>query len=396
MVCVSCNKPLPDMKESYGQEEKIPFGAFVTYHRISQIFSDYRILTFDQPFDSLNNYVINDFQKGYSLYFLITKSLLVNDSDVNGLLNYVKNGNDLFLSADFIDPKLTNQLKINIDRNNESFTRMNGLMKDTWVSMDYGVKIKGERYGYFYYPFLNYFTDYPQENSRVLGVNENNQPNFILFFLGKGRLYLHLAPKAFSNYFLLTNKNIHYLENIFSYLRLSPNRVFYDDYYNHLSTVRVSDSGNKKSFSSLQVVMHHPALKWTFWITLSLILLFVLTQMKRKQRIIPQVITPVNATGDFVQSISRLYYQNKNNKQIAEKMIGYFYESLRNKYFINIPAHDERFLQQLLEKSEGSSEDMDSLVALIRIIHAKEKVSDEELKELNKLIENFNITITDG
>jgi tRNA C32,U32 (ribose-2'-O)-methylase TrmJ len=139
--------------------------------------------------------------------------------------------------------------------------------------------------------------------------------------------------------------------------------------------------------------MQHPGLKWTFWIIVALILLFVLTQMKRKQRVIPQVNTPVNATGDFVQSISRLYYQNKNNKQIAEKMISYFYESLRNKYFINIPAHDERFLQQLLEKSEGSTEDMNTLVGLIEMIHAQEKVSDEELRELNKRIENFNTTI---
>ncbi len=381
------------MKESYGSDEKIPFGCYVTYHRISQIFSDYSILSFDQPFDSLSNYVTNDIQKGYSLYFLITKSLLLNDSDVNGLLDFVKSGNDLFLSADFIDQKLTNQLKINIESNAEAITRMNGLMKDTWVSMDYGVKIKGDKYGYFYFPFLNYFTDYLQDYSRVLGVNENNQPNFILFFLGKGRLYLHLAPKAFSNYFLLTNKNIHYLEDVFSYLRLSPNRVFWDDYYNHLSTVRMHDSGNKNNFSSLQVVMQHPALKWTFWIIFSLILLFILTQMKRKQRVIPQVNTPVNATGDFVQSISQLYYQNKNNKQIAEKMIGYFYESLRNKYFINIPAHDGRFLQQLLEKSEASPEDMSSLVGLIGVIHAQDKVSDDELKELNKRIEHFNITI---
>ncbi len=381
------------MKESYGQNEKLPFGAYVTYHRISQIFSDYRILQFDQPFDSLNSYVNTDLQKGYSLYFLITKSLLLNSADVTGLLDYVKSGNDLFLSTDFIDQKLTRQLKINIDRNAETLSRVNGLMKDSWVSMDYGLKIRGARYGYFYYPFLNYFTDYPQDYSRLLGVNENNQPNFILFFLGKGRLYLHLAPKAFSNYFLLTKKNNQYLEDVFSYLQLSPKRVFWDDYYNHLSAHRISSTGKNNNFSSLQVIMQHPGLRWSFWIILTMIVLYILTQMKRKQKMIPIINTPVNATGDFVQSISRLYYQNKNNKQIAEKMIGYFYESLRNKYFINIPAHDERFLQQLLEKSEGSSEDMNTLVGLIEMIHAQEKISDEELTELNKQIEKFNITI---
>lgn len=381
------------MKESYGQNEKIPFGAYVTYHRISQIFSDYHILSFDQPFDSLNNFVTNDLQKGYSLYFLITKGLMLNESDVTGLLDYVKSGNDFFLSADFIDQKLTDQLRISINRNLEISSRLNETMNDTWVSMDYGVKIKGARYGYFYYPFLNYFSDYPQDYSRILGVNENNQPNFILFFLGKGRLYLHLAPKAFSNYFLLTKNNNHYLEDVFSYLQLSPNRVFWDDYYNHLSAHRISSSGKNNDFSSLQVVMQHPGLRWAFWIILAMIVLYILTQMKRKQKMIPVVNTPVNATGDFVQSISSLYYQNKNNKQIAEKMIGYFYESFRNKYFINIPVHDERFLQQLLEKSEGSSEDMNSLVGLIEVIHAQDKVSDEELKELNKRIENFNITI---
>lgn len=392
-LLASCNKPLPDMSETYGPDEKIPFGAYITYHRIAQIYSDYRILPFDQPFDSLSNYVSNDQQNGYSIYFLITKNLLLNEDDVTGLLAYIKKGNDLFLSADYIDQKLTSKLKINIDHNAESVSRMNGFMKDTWVSMDYGVKIRGERYGYFYYPFLNYFSNYPQDYSRALGVNENNQPNFILFFIGKGRLYLHLAPKAFSNYFLLTKKNIHYPEGVFSYLRPSPSRIFWDDYYNRISALKTTNANNNNNFSSLQVIMQHPSLKWAFWILVALLLLYILTQMKRKQRVIPLVNTPVNATGDFVQSISHLYYQNKNNKQIAEKMISYFYESLRNKYFINIPAHDERFLQQLLEKSEGSSEDMNAMVGLIAIIRDSEKVSDVALTELNKKIEHFNTTL---
>jgi hypothetical protein len=397
----SCNfqsgKKIPSLRESYRKTDKLPFGAFIAYKGFQSEFSDYWINVEQKPFDETWRQLREDSATSYSLYFLITKNLVLSADEVNAMMEYIKAGNDLFISADFIDHKLLDAVYCTVDRKGEIISEVNGKMNDTQVSMFYGNNFNSPKYRYYYFPFLNYFNSYDTTITRVLGVNEKNLPNYIVLFSGKGRLYLHIAPRIFSNYFLLTNDNYKYFEYVTAYLRFSPQYVYWDEYYKYYSSAQQRNrSGNDDRFSSLKVIKQNPPLLWAFYIALAAILLYILFNIKRKQRIIQTIKPNTNTTVVFAETVGRLYLQEKNNRDIAKKMITYFYEYLRKKYFINTTVINKEFINSLSGKSGVSLIETEQLFELIKNTQDQENVKDEELLELNLKIENFKKQKTNG
>ncbi len=397
----SCNfqegKKIPSLKESYRRTDKLPFGAFIAYEGFQSEFPDYWINVEQKPFDQTWKRIREDSDSTYSLYFLITKDLVLSTDEVNAMMEYVKAGNDLFISADFIDHKLLDATYCTVDRKGEIISEVNGKMHDTQVSMFYGNDFNSRKYGYYYFPFLNYFSSYDTTITRVLGVNEINLPNYLILFSGKGRLYLHLAPRIFSNYFLLTNDNYKYFEYTTAYLRFAPQFVYWDEYYKyHSSPQHRNNSNDDDSFSSLKVIKQNPPLLWAFYIILAGILLYIFFNIKRKQRIVPTIKPNTNSTVVFSETVGRLYLQQKNNRNIAGKMITYFYEYLRKKYFINTAVINKEFITSLSGKTAVSRIETEQLFELIRNIQEQENVGDEELMELNLKIENFKKQKSNG
>ncbi len=399
----SCNlqnrKRLPSLRESYRKMDKLPFGSFVAYNGFQSEFPDYWINIADKPFDQTWPTIKNNSTK-YSVYFLITKNLLLSVDEVNAMIEYVKAGNDLFISADYIDRKLLDAVYCTLERKSEIIDEVTGNMHETHVSMYYGNDIKTSDYSYYYFPFLNYFSSYDSNYARVLGVNENNLPNYLVLFAGKGRLYLQAAPRIFSNYFLLTDENYQFFQNVTSYLRFDPQYVYWDEYYkNHSSSGKINnqdDNNMDDNYSSLSVINQNPALSWVFYIALTGILLFVFFKAKRKQGVMEVVKPNTNATLTFTETIGRLYFQQKNNKNISEKLITYFYEYLRKKYFINTSIINDEFINSLSGKSGFSHSDTKELFELIKDIQLQENIADEQLLTLNKKIDNFKKIKTDG
>jgi hypothetical protein len=394
-LVISCRQPgrvLPPLNESFRKSDKQPFGGFIAYKEFKNLFKDRYVETVTDPFDEeWNNIKDYSDNKKYSLYFLITKNLVLNYSEVNAFMDYVKAGNDLFISADYVDTRLLENINCNNERMGEIADETKGLMHQTKVSMYFDDNFNAPSYGYYYYPFLNSLSDYDTAFARVLGVNEKNDPNYIILFSGKGRLYLHVAPRIFSNYFLLSGDNHKYLENVISYLRCDPKNIYWDEYYKNTNPNRRKNNNGKDddSFSSLSVIRQHPPLLWAFWLGIIGLLLFILFNAKRKQRIIDVVKPNVNTTVNFTETVGRLYLQKKNNYHIAEKMITYFYEHIRNKYFISTSSINDEFINSLAGKSGASVETTRRLFTLIERIRRGENVDDEALILLNNEIENF-------
>lgn len=380
------------MRENYRRTDTQPFGAFVAYNQFRHLFGDRHIEETYDPFDAIwSNIKSYSTDKNYSLYFLVTKNLVVSYSEVKAFLDYVKAGNDLFISADYIDSHFLENINCNTERREEISEELKGNMHETHVSMDFGDGFNAPSYSYYYYPFLNSLSGYDSAFTRVLGVNEMNAPNFIVLFSGKGRIYLHVAPRIFGNYFLLTNDNYKYFENVISYLRSDPKNIYWDEYYKNSSSSRRRNSSSLAgdNFSALSVIRSHTPLLWAFSIAVVGLLLFIFFNIKRKQRIIPVVKPNANTTVTFTETIGRLYLQKKDNKHIAEKMITYFYEQIRNGYFISTATINDEFINSLSGKSGVSKEKTKELFSLIKRIHSQEKVDDLELLRLNTEIENF-------
>jgi len=392
VACRQNKRVLPPLNENYRKSDRQPFGGFIAYKEFHTLFSNRYIETVTEPFDKEWR-SIRDFADGnkYSLYFLITKNLVLNYSEVQAFIDYVKAGNDLFISADYVDSRLLENINCNTERAGEIEVETKGFMHQTKVSMYFGDNFKSPSFSYYYYPFLNALSGYDTAFAKVLGVNEINMPDYIILFSGKGRIYLHVAPRVFSNYFLLTGDNYKYLENLMSYLRSDPKNIYWDEYYKNTNPNRRKKSSNNNSddFSSLSVIRQHSSLLWAFWLTVIGLLLFIFFNIKIKQRAIDIIKPNINTTVSFTETVGRLYFQKKNNNHIAEKMITYFYEHIRNKYFISTAVINDEFLNSLSGKSGVPKEKVQSLFALIEEIQSGAITDDEKLMHLNSEIEIF-------
>jgi hypothetical protein len=208
-------------------------------------------------------------------------------------------------------------------------------------------------------PMDHYFSGYADNQwIKPIATNANGQVNYLVYFHGKGRLFMHTEPRAFSNYFLLQNNNYKYLQHVLAYTKNEPEHVYWDDYYRNL---RQRSTDADEGFSTFSEIMKHPALKAAFWLLLLLLLLYLVLGSKRRQRIIAPIKPNINTTVAFTETIGRLYLQKKDNKNMAEKMCTYFNEQIRHQYFLNTNHINEEFITTLSRKSGVDRAIVDSL-----------------------------------
>jgi hypothetical protein len=119
------------------------------------------------------------------------------------------------------------------------------------------------------------------------------------------------------------------------------------------------------------------------------LVLYILFGGKRRQRIVPAIAPNENTTVTFIETISRLYLQKKDNKDIADKMITYFFEHIRNQYFLNTNNLTEEFTAALSRKSNVSESVTQQLFSTIATVQEATTISDAQLLSLNQQIEKF-------
>lgn len=370
------------MRERYGLSNTKPFGAYTAHRILQNIYPEQDIKLSTKKFATF--YEDMDIDTG-SLYVNISNRYLLTDEDASSLLNYVYNGNTAFIAASDIDTNLLQRLRTTISSNPWMNIMDAVLYKKTSISLlpdELSVK---DSFSYFYMPFGNYFSTSDPDKSRITGYGNNGNANFLVFFWGKGRLYLHCDPKAFSNYFLLTDDNHYYMTQIMQMMEEKPAAIYWDEYYNKIN-YRDDD---KNDGSAIGALLKEPPLANAFWLLIALLLLYVLINGKRKQRIVP-VIAPIqNTTVAFTEAVAGVYMAEKDNKNIADKMITYFNEHIRNRYFLHMYAGNNDQVSLLSRKSGVPPERVKELFEHIHFISNTTNVTDQELLILNKHIQHF-------
>jgi hypothetical protein len=381
-TCKKAKKTLPDLRERYGYMDTKPFGAHIAYRLFENIYSDKFINLNKKPFSKF--YSDTHFDSA-SFYINISNKFYVSEQDAQSLIDFVYDGNTAFIAASVIDTVLLSKIFCRQGNTGWLFLTTAQNYHKTTLSLLPDAFSTQDSFSYYYLPFINYFSEIHSDRGRITGYNQNGKPNFFIFFWGKGRLYLHCDPRAFSNYFLLTGNNQLYLTQIMQMMNEKPGNVFWDDYYNKINYRQ----NGENSFSTLDVIMKYPALAMAFWIAFVLLLLYILFGIKRKQRIVP-VINPVQNTSiAFTEAVAGLYLAEKNNKNIADKMISYFNEYVRTHYFLNIHSTNTEFITTLSKKSGVEFDKVQSLYYAIQQISKAIDVSDYELLSLNEQIQHF-------
>lgn len=372
---------MPDLRETYRYNDARPFGAEIAYRLVEHVFSEADFEKSRKPFLSTWN---NQLRDSGTAYISICRRFLVEEYDAKAILDYVYNGNTFFLSSSQIDTVFLNSIYCEVTRNPIMDIPMETNLHQAHVRLVPALEPVRDSFGYYYTGFSSYFSDINDRYARILGFNENGKPNCIVFFWGHGKLILHTEPRAFSNYFLLSDDNYHYWLTLLQTIEEGTSQVVWDTYYQTKNQKR-----NPGSFSTFSEIFRYPALAAAFWLAVASLLLYILFGGKRRQRILKERPPVANSSIAFTETIARLYLQKKDNKSIADKMITYFNEFVRSHYYLQVATGTEEFRVALSRKSGVPLQQVNLLYGSIRLTGMEEEVTDEQLLELNERIQQF-------
>jgi hypothetical protein len=367
-VVAEYNRPKEtNWTETFSNTDKIPFGTYILYNRLHDIFPGSAIQSYRQP---VYNVIADDSIKN-SNYLIICNELKLNEYDYNKLSQYISKGNDVFIAAagfgDLLEKKLHIETNSELNKNGQTFVN--------FVSS----RLKDSTYLVNHNSTSNYFSEFDTLKATVLGKNGYDHTSFIRINMGRGALYLNANPKAFTNYSLLQSSGASYAANALSYLKTGKGLVW-DEYYSQ---------GPEGQDSSMRVFLSHPPLRRAFYIVIFSLLIYVLYQMKRRQRIIPVIEPVTNTTVDFVTVVGQVYYEQHNNSNIAQKKAAYFLEHVRIKYHLKTNVHDSEFIQTLTHKSGVQQKLIQDIFYQLALIQNGQQVSNDDLISFNKNIEQF-------
>jgi hypothetical protein len=362
------NKPSPvNWQSTLAKNDKIPFGTYILHNQLNDLYPDADIINTNK---SLYNVFHKDsVQEGN--YIIIAKTINLNKFDFDELMKYIKAGNSVFMSAFDWRGYLADSLKI---ESRAEYAKKN-------VSLNFvNSKLKAPQNYVFNRDIANqYFSSIDTAKATVLAQNYAGHCTFASYSFGKGHLYLCATPAMFTNYSLLTKQGADFTGKALSYMPEAYN-VYWDQFQN---------GDIPEDVSPLRVFFGNPSLQWAYYLSLFGILIFVFYEMKRRQRIIPIIEPLKNSTLDFVTVVGQVYYEKRDNANIAHKKAIYILEHIRGYYRLKTGKLDDEFTAMLTKKTGLDSGFITDLVHTLLFISAQHQVTDHELIRLNKLIEKF-------
>lgn len=381
-----------DNRITLRKADKIPYGTYVAYKNLPYLFPKANIhADKHEPgyWDSLSSY------EGDQAVIIITGRFGADEFEMKRLINFAEKGNDVFISAIELSSDAERMFGCEA---RTTYTPSYFTGNDYAVNDTLELRLKSatsQRFAAYRYPgryLSGYFYSTDTSTTDILGTDASGRPNFIHLQAGAGNFYVHLVPLAFSNYFLLHKQNISYYETAFSYLNPAVKKIAWDEYY--LNKKYNDNEGEKKKgwfrvLMNLQNEEGKKPFKAAFWLAILLLLIYVLMEMRRKQRYIPVMTKPKNDSMDFVKTIGRLYYDKGDHGNLCRKMSGYFLEYVRNKYKLPTSQLNDELIKQLHYKSGLEEAEVRKIITFIRYAEDAPSVSPAELAEFHKLLESF-------
>lgn len=375
-------KPI-NWNPTYIKKDKNPFGTSALFELLSSLFSN-TSETKGTIYTTLNNS-----NKKECSYIIINEGFSPDELDTRELLNFVKNGNNAFIAANYFSGKFADTLHLktdnyyDIDWNlSDDTANIKSLYKqyDTAKVNFITPSLKGTQPYTFTKGVENtYFTSFDTSKAIALGNNQYDKLNFIKIPFGKGNIYINTLPEAFCNYHVAHKTNHEYAIKALSYL--PDGAIIWDEYYKN---------GNVKQDNFLRVIFDNKALSSAYYLALISLILFMIIGIKRKQRIIPVMEPFENTTLKFVETVGTLYYQTGDHKNIAGKKITFFLEHIRNTFHVKTNMYDSIFIERISNLSGIDKEKVHALFYYFSDIEIKTQISQQELIKLNGMIEEFH------
>jgi hypothetical protein len=444
----SCGKPGMNWNVSLSSEDKAPYGGYLAFTSLKHFFPGTEIDVLSPGFKYNNIDQKMTYGEGRSLLILTGLRFNLSDQELEKLISFTAAGNEVILFCSSLDARLGDRLKC--QKQSVSFygygedqplrSKSQALLNENVLALSADTNIK---YGYsgriiwapfelteedssvpekdtaaedIYENLLNdtgeedadtdtftasedvsisetedaeqdpeaeaageEYEDYINTKPEILGYASGNA-NFVRYEVGEGHITLHAAPLVMSNYFLLQDNNIDYLAGIWNTLPEDVSNIYWNSYLNR--------SAEDSSFA---ILWKNPPTRWALWLSIITLSLYVLLEVKRRQKPIPIVKAPENTSVSFVETVGRLYYNKGNHRNLAEKMVQHFLEHVRLNYYMNTSQVNDVFAQQLARKSGLPPEICTHLVEMIHEVRlGQTKIDEAYLYHLNNTIQRFH------
>ena len=371
-----------DERISLNKRDKIPYGTYVAYHSLSHIFPRASVIVNKKKpmlWDSLSVFT------GKQALIIISPRFMPDETELHRLWDFVKAGNTVFISSHILSYDAQNFFSCDDYTSDLSLFGIDATTDTLSVGLLSPPFPDERKYNYPGRQYDGYFGKYNKNISYELGSKNDTDINFIQLKAGEGSIYLHLAPLTFSNYFLLHGQNINYYNKMLSLIPKDTKKVVWDEYFLYK---RIS-LGNNGSKGPLSALMSQRSFRAALWLLIILLALYVLQEMRRKQRIIPIMAKPRNDSLEFVKTIGRLYHEKRDNKNLSKKMAAYFLEHIRNKYKLSTNQLDDGFITSLCRKTAQPEHSIREIVSFINNIDASGEIADLQLADFHKQLEEF-------
>jgi hypothetical protein len=361
-----------DWTVTFAHNDKDPYGGYGLYRLLPSITDSvkHNYKTIYELADSIGH---------DDNFFVISSRFSPAQTDVKALLKHIHRGGRAFISANRFSGQLADTLQFgtadNLFRQSQLFDKADS----SYITFSNPALSTVDKYWYRTDNIYNYFDSLNTATTTVVARNNYNEPVTVKINFGKGYLVVNCTPLAFTNIYLLSNDNHRFVSKSLSYLE--NGKIYWTEFY-HL--------GRRELQTPLRFILTTEPLAWAYYIAMVSILLFMIFEAKRRQRIIPVIKPLTNTTLEFVSTIGNLYFQTANHKNIGEKKIQFLLDHIRTKYRVETNIIDNDFIQTLAIRSRKTEAELRELFQFINLVSTSSHITSDQLIKLNHLTEKFH------
>jgi hypothetical protein len=368
-----------DERLTFNKNDKIPYGTYVAYHQLKYLFPDAGISSARISPEYWDTGFYNN--KIKKALIIVTPQFMANETEMNNLVVFAQKGNDVFISTRQSSVTAQDFMKCRSSASFDAFESGDSVT----LSLNKPPFPQAITRTYPGRKYQSYFYKYDSSITSVLGYNDENDAVFIRFRTGEGNIYLHVAPIAFTNYFLLHKNNMAYYNEALSVIPYDTKKIIWDEYFLY----KLYDHNKDQKKGWLDVLFKYPPFKWGLMAAMITTGIYVLLEMRRKQRYIPAFAKPGNDSLDFVKTIGRLYYEKNDHRDLAKKMGLYFLDHVRNTYKMSTGSLDDSLAKTLHIKSGHNESKLKKIISFINFVHEAPGITDLQLAEFHEDLEDF-------
>jgi hypothetical protein len=385
--------------ETYNMNSVQPYGTDVI-SKLLESKSHRKFHVLAQPGDSTLRQFISNEKKNY---VFIGKNYYTDSNDIRELFEFIARGNNAFISSAWFPDKIGNLFEtLYIDTADKGlrseYTKKFSEITESKARLNFTGNYKTINDFILHFSYEGIQMDYTwnyidssifkNENSNIFVLGTMNKKiNFVRIEYGRGNLFLHLTPLAFTNYAIVDTNGRDYAERCFSVL--NDGDIIWDEYNKLPKYTHSKSDGRKNSLSPLKFILSRESLRWAWYLTLFLLVIYAIFIGKRRQRIIPVIEPNKNTSLEYAKTVGKLYFLERNNRSVGIHKMKHFQSFLRNRYFILTNQRNQEMIDKLSMVSGVNKDLVSDIYNQSALINAASELTDEELIKFHISLTKF-------